>query len=206
MTTPDPEIAYLAEGKLYHKPSGQDVKNIDSHFLQELIDRRNRDSQRSSWKQSGSAWNVTAQQDWQAIAQVQGAALAGATRMENITSVCIGQQVPTALPLTSRLDKKLGSANAERQPNCSDRRHGQHAQLRQRPIGRNAPLLLQVLEPDAVPVPGLPQVVPAHRRHVAHERKVEVLGKGGLVNLARLCCACPQGRGQALQEALLLGA
>ena len=92
MTTPDPEIAYLAEGKLYHKPSGQDVKNIDSHFLQELIDRRNRDSQRSSWKQSGSAWNVTAQQDWQAIAQVQGAALAGATRMENITSVCIGQQ------------------------------------------------------------------------------------------------------------------
>ena len=63
MTTPDPEIAYLAEGKLYHKPSGQDVKNIDSHFLQELIDRRNRDSQRSSWKQSGSAWNVTAQQD-----------------------------------------------------------------------------------------------------------------------------------------------
>ena len=92
MSTPDPEIAYLAEGKLYHKPSGKDVKLIQSHFLQELLDRRNRDNQRSSWKSQGMMWNVTAQQDWQAIAQVRGAALAGNTRMENIAAVCIGRQ------------------------------------------------------------------------------------------------------------------
>jgi hypothetical protein len=92
MSTPDPSIAYLAQGKLYHKPSGKDVNSINSDFLQELLDRRNRANQRTGWKQSGMMWNVTAQQDWQALAQAQSSAMATGARMENISAVCIGQQ------------------------------------------------------------------------------------------------------------------
>ena len=49
-------IAYLSDGKLFLKSNGQPAKLIQSQFVQQMIDRQQRDRQRNSWKDQGQAW------------------------------------------------------------------------------------------------------------------------------------------------------
>ena len=53
-------VAYLAEGKLFHATSGGGMKPkpIESHFVQEMLDRQEQQRQRSDWKE-GMAWDFS---------------------------------------------------------------------------------------------------------------------------------------------------
>lgn len=52
-----PTIAYLADGKLYLKPPGVEPQLIESPFVQQMLDRIERNRQRHGWKESGGmAW------------------------------------------------------------------------------------------------------------------------------------------------------
>jgi hypothetical protein len=61
MSQPVPAVAYVAEGKLYTRAPGAPAKLIDSPFVQGILDRVERDRQRSDWKSQGMAWNFGAQ-------------------------------------------------------------------------------------------------------------------------------------------------
>src|SRR3954471_21799618 len=55
---PGPAVAYLAEKKLYVAASGAEKPAlVESHFVEEMLDRRERNRQRHDWRQSGMAWN-----------------------------------------------------------------------------------------------------------------------------------------------------
>src|SRR5687768_8062090 len=54
-------VAYLAEGKLFHAtPGGGGGKPtpIESHFVQEMLDRQEQQRQRHDWKE-GAAWDFS---------------------------------------------------------------------------------------------------------------------------------------------------
>ncbi len=49
---------YVAEGKLYLKRPGDAVATlVDSSFVQEILDRAERNRERNDWRQEGIAWN-----------------------------------------------------------------------------------------------------------------------------------------------------
>src|SRR5690349_8159302 len=53
-----PAVAYLAEKKLYIAAAGSEKPAlVESHFIEEMLDRRERNRQRHEWRQSGMAWN-----------------------------------------------------------------------------------------------------------------------------------------------------
>jgi hypothetical protein len=57
VSSTQPQVAYLAEGKLYLATPGSKPDLVESHFAQEILDRQERNRQRHEWKQSGMAWN-----------------------------------------------------------------------------------------------------------------------------------------------------
>ena len=55
---PGAAVAYLAEGKLYLvSPGAEKPTLVESHFVEEMLERRERNRQRHEWRQSGMAWN-----------------------------------------------------------------------------------------------------------------------------------------------------
>src|SRR5690349_18309604 len=50
-------VAYLAEGKLFTAVAGAKPQVVESHFAQEMLDRRERNRQRNEWRDGGMAWN-----------------------------------------------------------------------------------------------------------------------------------------------------
>ena len=50
-------VAYLAEGKLFTAAAGEKPQVVESHFAQEMLDRRERNRQRNEWRGGGMAWN-----------------------------------------------------------------------------------------------------------------------------------------------------
>jgi hypothetical protein len=51
-------VAYLAEKKLFvAAPGAEKPALVESHFVEEMLDRRERNRQRHEWRQSGMAWN-----------------------------------------------------------------------------------------------------------------------------------------------------
>jgi hypothetical protein len=52
-----PALAYIAEGKLYTQAPGAAAKLIESPFVQGILDRVERDRERSEWKSQGMGWN-----------------------------------------------------------------------------------------------------------------------------------------------------
>src|SRR4051812_44560051 len=56
-----PALAYIAEGKLYTQSPGLAAKLIESPFVQNILDRVERDRERGEWKSQGMAWNFASQ-------------------------------------------------------------------------------------------------------------------------------------------------
>jgi hypothetical protein len=54
-----PALAYIAEGKLYTQTPGTAAKLIESPFVQGILDRVERDRERSEWKSQGMGWNFS---------------------------------------------------------------------------------------------------------------------------------------------------
>src|SRR2546421_2895270 len=53
-------VAYLAEGKLFTAAAGSKPQVVESHFAQEMLDRRERNRQRNEWRDGGGmAWNFS---------------------------------------------------------------------------------------------------------------------------------------------------
>lgn len=52
----DPSIAFLSQGKLFVKLAGQDVKEIDSAFARQAMERQVRSQERDGWKARGGLW------------------------------------------------------------------------------------------------------------------------------------------------------
>src|SRR5215208_3367623 len=55
-----PALAYIAEGKLYTQTPGTAARLIESPFVQGILDRVERDRERSEWKSQGMGWNFSA--------------------------------------------------------------------------------------------------------------------------------------------------
>lgn len=55
-------VAYLAEGKLYLLTDGQQPKLVDSPFVQQMVERQERDRQRHGWKSQGMGWSFNSRQ------------------------------------------------------------------------------------------------------------------------------------------------
>jgi hypothetical protein len=53
-------IAYLADGKLFLKQGDDPPRLIESPFVQQMLDRVQRSSQRNNWKNSGMGWQFSA--------------------------------------------------------------------------------------------------------------------------------------------------
>lgn len=54
-------VAYLAEGKLFVvEGEGASPRAIESDFVQQMLDRAQRDRQRNDWKQGSAGWQATA--------------------------------------------------------------------------------------------------------------------------------------------------
>jgi hypothetical protein len=51
-------VAYLAEGKLFLAEPGQKPRPVESHFVQEMLDRQEQQRQRHDWKE-GAAWDFS---------------------------------------------------------------------------------------------------------------------------------------------------
>ncbi|HEV8291816.1 MAG TPA: hypothetical protein VGP94_07815 [Tepidisphaeraceae bacterium] len=56
-----PNVAYIAEGKLYTQAPAAPAKLIESPFVQGILDRVERDRERGEWKNQGMAWNFGSQ-------------------------------------------------------------------------------------------------------------------------------------------------
>src|SRR5437879_5200927 len=52
-------IAYLAKGKLHLWEPGKGARLIESSFVQQMVDRQERNRERHDWKAEGLAWQVT---------------------------------------------------------------------------------------------------------------------------------------------------
>jgi hypothetical protein len=55
----DATFAYLADGKLYFKESGKDVRLVESAFVQQMVDRQQQQRERHDWKSQGMAWQFS---------------------------------------------------------------------------------------------------------------------------------------------------
>lgn len=53
-------IIFIASAKLYSAPPGQEPRELDSPFVRGLLDRHERDRERSSWKEGSMGWNLRA--------------------------------------------------------------------------------------------------------------------------------------------------
>jgi len=61
MSQTPPTLAYIAEGKLYTQSPGLAARLIESPFVQNILDRVERDRERGEWKNQGMAWNFASQ-------------------------------------------------------------------------------------------------------------------------------------------------
>jgi hypothetical protein len=55
---PPPDIAYVAEGKLYLQRGGQPAAPVESTFVQSLLDRAEKTRARNDWKAAGMSWDL----------------------------------------------------------------------------------------------------------------------------------------------------
>ena len=86
MMVSNPTIAYLAEGKLHVVAADGADRQIESPFIEQMLERRERDRQNKKWRASGMMWNVTNAAEERAFDQ----AAAGDGRRVRFTSVAPG--------------------------------------------------------------------------------------------------------------------
>jgi len=52
-------FAYLADGKLFFKEPGKDIRLVESAFIQQMLERQQKTRDRHDWKSQGMGWSLT---------------------------------------------------------------------------------------------------------------------------------------------------